>query len=295
MAQLLADVVARCTAALRDAGIDNAASEAVTLVAHAAGLTTSDVRSGMVTAKTVDDAVITDVDHLTARRRRREPLQHITGIAPFRFLELEVGEGVFVPRPETEVAAQIAIDAARSATAPAHKPLVIDLCAGSGAIALSVLTEVTNSRVIALEREPAALSWLRRNADTVAADARARLSVVAGDVTDPAALASSAGMADVVVSNPPYVPPHEAPTQPEARHDPEAALYGGGDDGLEIPRAVIAAAARLLKPGGTFVMEHSSSQGADALAALAAHGGFVDATTVPDLAGLDRILMARRA
>lgn len=295
MAQLLADVVARCAAGLREAGIDSPEADAVVLCAHAARLTTSEVRTGVVTGKTIDDAVVAVIDDLTARRRRREPLQHITGLAAFRFLELHVGEGVFVPRPETEIVAQAAIDAALRCAANTVASVVIDLCAGSGAIALSVVTEVPNATVIALEREPQAIAWLRRNADALPTAARARLTVVEGDVTDPAALASAEGTADVVVSNPPYVPPHEAPTQPEARHDPEAALYGGGVDGLDIPRAVMAAAYRLLKPGGTFVMEHSSSQGADAVAALAEHGGFADATTVPDLAGLDRILLARRA
>lgn len=295
MAQLLADIVARCAAGLREAGIDSPDADAVILVSHAAGLSTSEVRTGMVTGKTIDDAVVADIDDLTARRRRREPLQHITGVAAFRFLDLQVGEGVFVPRPETEIVAQAAIDAAHRLTSGGASPLVIDLCSGSGAIALSVVTEVTNAHVIALEREAHAIAWLRRNADALPADARARLTVVEGDVTDQTVLASAEGTADVVVSNPPYVPPHEAPTQPEARHDPAAALYGGGADGLDVPRAVMAAAHRLLKPGGTFVMEHSSSQGADAVAALAAHGGFADATTVPDLAGLDRILLARRA
>lgn len=295
MAHLLADAVARCASALREAGIDSPDADAIVLIAHAAGLTTSEVRAGVVTGATIADAVVAHIDELTARRCRREPLQHITGVAAFRFLELQVGEGVFVPRPETEIVAQAAIDAAVRIRADGAMPLVIDLCSGSGAIALSVVTEVANANVIALEREPSAIAWLRRNADALPPDARARLTVVEGDVTDPSALASAVGSADVVVSNPPYVPPHEAPIQPEARHDPTAALYGGGADGLDVPRAVMAAAHRLLKPGGTFVMEHSSSQGADALAALAAHGGFRDATTVPDLAGLDRILLARRA
>lgn len=295
MAQLLADVVARCAAGLREAGIDSPDADAIILVAHAAGLSTSDVRTGMVTGASAADAVVARIDALTVRRRRREPLQHITGVAGFRFLELEVGEGVFVPRPETEIVAQVAIDAALRLPPEDASPLVIDLCSGSGAIALSVVTEVATANVIALEREPQAIAWLHRNADALPSEARARLTVVEGDVTDAAVLASAEGKADVVVSNPPYVPPHEAPTQPEARHDPDAALFGGGMDGLDVPRAVMAAAHRLLKPGGTFVMEHSSSQGADAVAALEEHGGFFGATTVPDLAGLDRILLARRA
>lgn len=294
MTRVLTDVVARCAAGLRDAGIDTADAEAVWIVAHAAGLEASQVRSGMITGATIDDGAAAVVDALTARRRRREPLQHITGMAAFRFLHLHVGPGVFVPRPETEVVAQIAIDTAQRCADAGGEPHVVDLCAGSGAIALSVATEVRAARVIAVEREPQALAWLRRNAESLPPEAFARVEIVEGDVADQRLLGAAEGRVDVVVSNPPYVPSHEAPTQPEAMHDPDAALFGGGADGLDVPRAVMAAAARLLRDGGVFVMEHSSTQGAGAVAALDHMGGFDGARTLPDLNGLDRALVARR-
>ena len=309
MAHHLADVVARCAQRLREAGIEDAQEQALALVAFAADISTSQARVGIVTGTQVSDAVAEAVEELTVRRQRREPLQYIVGRAPFRYRDLAVGPGVFVPRPETEVVAQVAIDALARIDGPGGRrdlslqgsphtphagPLVVDLCSGSGAIALSVVTEVAHTRVVAVEREAEAYAWLERNAAELTSEQRERLTLVRGDVTDDTLLADLEGSVDVVVSNPPYVPQHEAPIQPEAQHDPNAALYGGDEDGLRVPRAVMATARRLLMPGGLFVMEHSSSQGSAAVEAIESLGAFADAVTMPDLAGLDRVLVARR-
>jgi len=290
----VADVVSGAARALKDARIASSDAEAVMLVAHALDASLGEVRSQMITGATMPDEASSLVNDMVARRRTREPLQHITGLAPFRTLELHVGPGVFVPRPETEVVAQVAIDAAQRLADDGTMPLVVDLCAGSGAISLSIAAEVRGARVVAVEREHAALEWLRRNRDALPEHVASRVEIVEGDVTDPAVLQRLNTTVDVVVSNPPYVPPHESPTEPEAHHDPDAALYGGGADGMEIPRGVMATAARLLVSGGLFVMEHSSTQGDDARAALASVGGFGAGETLPDLTGRDRMVVARR-
>jgi release factor glutamine methyltransferase len=217
---------------------------------------------------------------------------------------LAVGPGVFVPRPETEVVAGAAIDEARhiidavrdAFVRAAGTAVVVDLCAGSAAIAISVATEVAAARVVAVEVSPEALAWAAANVDRLAPG---RVELRPADVADARAireaLADVAGRADVVVSNPPYVPPGQEPVDPEVRdHDPQVALYGGGPDGLTVPRAVIAAAAWLLRPGGLLVMEHADVQGEAALAALAAAGGWAEAADHADLAGRPRFVTARR-
>ena len=189
------------------------------------------------------------------RRERRVPLQHITGIAYFRHLELEVGPGVFIPRPETELLAQVAIDELTQLA----NPLAIDLCAGSGAVALSIATEVPHVRVHAVELSDAAWPYIERNAQ--AHESHSNITLHHGDACDPELLAQFNAQCDVVVSNPPYIPAGMIPREPEVRdHDPHLALFGG-DDGLDIARQVVANASRLLKPGGLFAMEHADVQG----------------------------------
>jgi release factor glutamine methyltransferase len=228
---------------------------------------------------------------LVARRATRIPLQHLVGRAPFRRMELLVGPGVFVPRPETEMVAGLAIEAA-SVT---PTPLVVDLCTGSGAIALAVATEVPGSRVVAVEAEPAAHAWAERNlAERAGLDPGLahRFDLRLADVADPGLLSELAGAVDVVVANPPYLPPDAEPVDVEVRdHDPARALYGGGDDGLAVPRQVAARAARLLRVGGTLVMEHADVQG-PAVRALLDPGAWTGVRTAPDLTGRDRAVVA---
>jgi release factor glutamine methyltransferase len=228
---------------------------------------------------------------LVERRRARVPLQHLVGSAPFRYLELAVRPGVFVPRPETELVAQEAVDEARRVAAAGRAPLVVDLCCGTGAIALAVATEVPDARVAAVDLSDDAVALTRENVAATGASLR----LEQGDATDPGVLADLDGTVDVVVSNPPYVPPDAVPVDPEVRdHDPALALYGGGTDGLEVPRGVVARAAALLRPGGLLVMEHADVQGVAVREAVLATGAFSGVRTLPDLTGRDRMVLARR-
>ncbi|SEE99786.1 peptide chain release factor N(5)-glutamine methyltransferase [Ruania alba] len=226
------------------------------------------------------------------RRRRREPLQHITGTAAFRYIELEVGPGIFVPRPETELVAGAAIEAAQAAIEAGNAaPIVVDLCSGSGAIACSVADEVPGAEVYAVELGQVAASATEENAERLGLT----IDVQWSDATSPDVLDYLDGTVDVVVSNPPYIPPDAVPVDPEVRdHDPDLALYGGGTDGLEIPEAVLARAVTLLRHGGALVMEHAEVQ-AGALRELAEATGVLDEVrTGQDLTGRDRMLLARK-
>jgi release factor glutamine methyltransferase len=218
------------------------------------------------------------------RRAAREPLQHITGRAYFRHLELAVGPGVFVPRPETELVAGAAIEAARAAGSPA--PVVVDLGTGSGAIALAVATELPGSRLYAVEADPAAHAWAQRNCAGSGVDLRL------GDMAD--AFADLDGAVDVVVSNPPYIPVGAVIRDAEvATHDPSLALWSGAD-GLDAMRVVEVVAARLLRPGGAVVAEHADLQGSSAPQVFRAARRWHDVRDHPDLAGRDRYLTAAR-
>ena len=220
---------------------------------------------------------------LVAERARRIPLQHLLGMAAFRHLELSVGDGVFVPRPETELLAGWGIEHALSGG------IVVDLCSGAGAIALSVADETNAKMVYAVERSLVALSFLRRNAA-----AYPTIQVVEGDVTDPGLLADLEESVDVVLCNPPYVP-DGTPVPPEVSdHDPAEAVFGGAD-GLEVIRPVIALAARLLKSGGHVGIEHDDVQGDAVPALLREDGRFAEVTAHRDLAGRPRFATARRS
>jgi release factor glutamine methyltransferase len=218
---------------------------------------------------------------LVARRAQRIPLQHLIGTAAFRHLELAVGEGVFVPRPETELLAGWGI----AHTAPGAT--VVDLGSGTGAIALSVADEAAPSRVIAVERSPAALTWLRRNTDGTAVE------VVEGDLTDPAVLSDLRGTVDVVLCNPPYVPDGTVVPPEVARYDPAEAVFGG-PDGLAVIRPVVALAANLLKHGGVVGIEHDDGHAAAVPGLLRADGRFSDVAEHHDLSGRARYATARR-
>jgi release factor glutamine methyltransferase len=219
---------------------------------------------------------------LVARRAARIPLQHLLGSAAFRHLDLAVGDGVFVPRPETELLAGWGIERVTPGAT------VVDLCSGSGAIALAVADEARPGRVVAVERSPAALTWLRRNAA-----GRDAVEVVAGDVTDPALLRDLDGAVDLVLCNPPYVPDATVVPPEVARHDPAEAVFGG-PDGLTVIRPVVTLAARLLRPGGWVGIEHDDVHAAAVPELLRADGRFAEVTAHTDLAGRPRYATARR-
>ena len=222
-------------------------------------------------------------------RALRIPLQHVTSRMFFRGLTLAARPGVFVVRPETEVLAGLAIDEAAAVVAARGEARVVDLCTGSGAIALAVATESARTEVWAVEKEPDPFALACLNRDRVGA---CGLHLVRGDATHPTMLGFLNGLVDVVVTNPPYVPADEMPTQPEAAADPHAALYGGSADGTEIPVRIMRRARRLLRPGGLLLMEHSPTQ-EEAMAAIAAELGMTEISTLPDLAGRRRFLRAR--
>lgn len=284
----LAQLVAGATQVLAEAGVPSPAHDARALAAHALGRETLPLLLDFG----MDDTTTVAFAELVERRRRREPLQHIVGSTGFRYLTLAVEPGVFVPRPETEVVAQAAIDEADALRRAGLAPVVVDLCCGAGGIAISVATEVVGSLVTAVDLSPTAVALTRRNARSAGVGA---MRLEQGDVREPELLGDLDGTVDVVVSNPPYIPPDAVPIEPEVRdHDPDLALYGGGPDGLEVPRSVVAMAVRLLKPGGLLVMEHAEVQGA-AVRQLVTDAGFTGVRTIDDLTGRPRAVVARVA
>lgn len=273
-------------AVLTAARVPSPEADAELLIAHVLGVSRGQVQAQAITGTPLDGEQRLAVLELVERRAAREPLQHLTGRAAFRSLELAVGPGVFVPRPETELVAQLAIDALLAV--PGGTPRAADLGTGSGAIALALATEVPHAEVYAVENSPRAFIWARENARAVGAG---NLRLVFADLAD--ALPELDGTLDVVVSNPPYIPLGAIPRDPEVRlHDPEAALYGG-EDGLDVVHAVSASARRLLRPGGVLVLEHGESQG-PGIRALLTEDGWGAAATTRDLTGRDRATTALR-
>lgn len=264
---------------LRAAGVASPERDADLLLAHVLGVGLG--RLPLVDG--LDDAQEAAYDALLARRERREPLQHLTGTAAFRHVELAVGPGVFVPRPETELLAGWAIEQALSRDGA---PVVVDLCTGSGAIAAAVKDEVPHAEVHAVELSPEAHAWARRNLTDV--DLRLGDAFTAFD--------DLAGTVDVVVCNPPYIPLEAwESVAVEARdHDPHLALFSG-DDGLDAMRLLEARAALLLRHGGVVGAEHADLQGESAPAVFAATGRWRDVRDHADLAGRARYLTARLA
>jgi release factor glutamine methyltransferase len=239
---------------------------------------------------------VTRVRSLAVERAKRVPLQHLTGVAAFRHIEVAVGPGVFVPRPETELMVGWGLDDLADRRAGRTAPLVVDLCAGSGAIALSVAHEHPGARVVAVERLPGALSWLRRNVAAQAAERNAagtQVEIVEGDATSGEILADLDGQVDLVLCNPPYVP-SASPVAPEvAAHDPAPAVFAGAD-GLAVIRGIVPRAAALLRPGGAVAIEHDDSHGEAVPALLRDSGAFEHVADHRDLTGRPRFATAYR-
>jgi release factor glutamine methyltransferase len=278
-------------AVLARSGITDPQVDAELLIGFVLGASRGQVQAMTITDSTlgVEDAVA--ISEAIERRAAREPLQHITGVAWFRNLELSVGPGVFVPRPETEFVAGLAIDSARSIVIDPRRedgPIAVDLGTGSGAIALALATEVPHAQVVAVENSPAAFVWTKQNFRRIGAD-NARL--VFADLAD--AVPELDGRVSVVVSNPPYIPTDAIPRDPEVRlFDPEHALYGG-EDGLDVVRSVSRTARRLLHPGGVLIIEHGDAQG-DEVRELLRADGWHAASTHRDLTTRDRATTALR-
>lgn len=273
---LIADAVRRLAAA----GVESPDHDARTLLAHVLRVQ----RSRLPLIGDVTDAQAAELDALVSRRSGREPLQHLTGVAHFRHVELLVGPGVFVPRPETELLAGWAVEEAGRL----DDPVVVDLGTGSGAMAKAIAHEVPQARVHAVELDERAHAWAARNLESTGIDLRQ------GDLAE--AFDDLAGTVHVVVSNPPYIP-HEAweSVDVEVRdHDPELALYAAGD-GLDTIRAVERRAAVLLRPGGVVGVEHADVQGTTAPAVFTATGSWDQVRDHEDLTGRPRFVTARLA
>lgn len=276
-------------ARLSQSGVASPEYDAAELLAHVLGTT----RSRLALVDDVGSRAQVAFEELVSRRAAREPLQHLTGAAAFRHVDLRVGPGVFVPRPETELLAGWAIDRATERASgrsgeEGENPVVVDLCCGCGAIALSVVDEVPVVHVHAVELDPAAHAWAERNLDGSGVDLRL------GDMAD--AFPELAGTVDVVVCNPPYIPLEAwASVAPEARdHDPALALWSG-DDGLDAMRVLESTAGRLLRPGGWVGAEHADVQGESAARVFLAGGRWTEVRDHRDLAGRPRYVTARLA
>lgn len=281
-------LVAAATQTLKARGVPSPRNDAEILAAHVLRRN----RSALITADSPSPAQAQAFAALVDRRADREPLQHVTGVAWFRHVELEVGPGVFVPRPETELVAGVVMEEARRVAAlTGRAAIVVDLCTGSGAIPAAVADEVPGAQVHAIELSRDAHAYAVRNLRPHG------VMPVLGDAAD--AFPELDGLVDVVVSNPPYVPAGGAIRDPEvAEHDPPLALWGG-PDGLDVVRVVAATAARLLRSGGLFVVEHADVQGASVPGLLGMAGpgaaGWLEVADHQDLAGRDRYCTARRA
>ncbi|QEP06872.1 MULTISPECIES: peptide chain release factor N(5)-glutamine methyltransferase [Glutamicibacter] len=274
----LSAVRRQAIAALADAGVPSPGVDADLLLCHVLGIDRAQLKLRELRGDGLGPEHREQFTALVAARRTRIPLQHLTGVAYFRYLELKVGPGVFTPRPETETVVQLGLD-----FLAAHgigSPRCIDLCSGSGAIAAALASEVPTASVWAVELSDDAIGYTRTNCEPHG------VTVLHRDATQvPSQLE---GTMDLVISNPPYIPPNAVPREVEVReHDPEMALYGLGEDGLQVPRAVTAQALTLLRPGGWYVMEHAEVQ-RESAAAMLREAGFTQVAGHQDLTGRAR-------
>lgn len=271
---------------LSAAGVASPRVDAELIAAHVLDVE----RGALQLVPLVDPQVIDAIGQLVNRRAKRVPLQHLLGWASMGRITVEVGSGVFVPRPETELLLEWGL----GAVTDVPHPLVVDLCTGSAALALAFAHERPDATVHGVEVDLSALAWARRNAG-LRADAGDRPIVLhQGDVGDPALLSDLEGRVDLLVCNPPYVPVGTDVPPEVAEHDPFRAVFATAD-GLQVIRHVLACAARLLRPGGAFAMEHDDSQEESVPALLTARRVLTDVEDHRDLAGRPRFVTARHA
>ena len=281
----LEQLLSQATSKLSGTGIVSARVDAELLLAHALNISKSDLLIEVALDSEIPEDIAGIFIEFIQRRSLREPLQHIVGVAYFRNLELSVGPGVFIPRPETEAVAEVAIEFLRAK----ESSIVVDLGTGSGALAISISTEVPGSEVYAVEISEAAYPYTKSNFEKYGLDLS---RLLLGDLSD--AFEELAGRVSVVVSNPPYIPLDMVPRDIEVRlHDPEIALYGG-QDGLDVIRKVQARAKFLLEPSGLLLIEHAEIQ-SDAVRELLLLEGWQEVVAHKDLTGRDRSVSAKRA
>jgi release factor glutamine methyltransferase len=268
-----------CAAAqLAEAGIDSARHDAEQLAAHLAGTE----RGRLSLVESLDEDFFTRYHDVVAARSRRVPLQHLVGTEAFGPVVLHVGPGVFIPRPETEAMLAWAI-----AQRLPIRPVIVDVCTGSGALALALARHLADARVIGIDDSDAALDYARRNVEGSCVE------LVRADAAAPGLLAELDGRADLVVSNPPYVP-DDAVVEPEvAQYDPPHAVFGG-PDGMTVIAAVVRQAGRWLRPGGLFAVEHDDTTSTNTVELVESTGLFEDIKARQDLAGRPRFVTARR-
>ncbi|MHA6800995.1 peptide chain release factor N(5)-glutamine methyltransferase [Bounagaea algeriensis] len=281
--QPLRTVLTEVTGVLAEAGVPTPRVDAELLAAHVLGVQ----RGRLLLVRELDAATAERLRGLARQRARRVPLQHVIGSAALGRVELRVGAGVFVPRPETELLLSWGL----SLVEPLRSPVVVDLCTGSGALALAFAHERADAQVHAVDNAPSALDWARRNAAERVAAGDSPVAVHAGDVADPAVLGRLDGAVDLVLCNPPYVPEGTEVPAEVAEHDPAAAVFAGAD-GLRVIRHVAACAARLLRTGGGVAVEHDDTHG-DAVPELFRAAGFTAVSAREDLAGRPRFVTAR--
>jgi release factor glutamine methyltransferase len=270
---------------LAAAGVATPDVDALELAAHLLGVP----RTRLGLTPLVEDDFLADYRTLVDRRAARVPLQHLLGTAQFGRATLAVGPGVFIPRPETESLLAWAVHA----IAGVERPVVVDLCTGSGALALAIAAERPDARVIGVERSPTALGWARRNAVAQADAGRTQVELRGGDVFDDRLLADLDGVVDLVTANPPYVPDGTAVEPEVADHDPPEAVFAG-PDGLSVIRPLLSVAAALLKIGGVLAIEHDDTQGESVPALLRSRRVLTDVEDHADLAGRPRFVTATR-
>ncbi|HET7664824.1 MAG TPA: peptide chain release factor N(5)-glutamine methyltransferase [Mycobacterium sp.] len=273
----LRQVIDAAEAALADAGVASPRADAELLAAHVAGID----RGRLAFADAAPDFQ-ERYDGLVARRAKRVPLQHLTGCTAFGPVTLQVGPGVFIPRPETESMLEWAVQQDFSS-----RPTIVDLCAGCGALALALSKNWPDARVIAVDDSDDALRFARRNT------ARTPVELVQADVTAPGVLEELDGHVDLLVANPPYIPDGAALEPEVAEHDPPHALFGG-PDGMAVIDRIVGLAARLLRDGGRCAVEHDDTTSVRTAEAFARTGQFVDVTSRLDLTGRPRFVTATR-
>lgn len=279
MTNRLREAITAAADRLAGAGIDSARTDAELLAAHAAGTD----RGRLAVFEPVDPPFFDRFEEAVAARALRIPLQHITGQAPFGPVILEVGPGVFIPRPETESLLEWVL----AQSLPDH-PAIIDVCTGSGALAVALATALPGARVTAVDDDPGALRYARRNV------AATTVRLVVGDATDPDLLPDLLGGADLVVANPPYIP-SGAELDPEvADHDPAHALFGG-DDGMALIAPIVRRASDWLRPGGLLAVEHDDTTSRATVEMISGTNCFEEITAHRDLAGRPRFVTARRS
>jgi release factor glutamine methyltransferase len=267
---------------LREAGVTSATADAELLACFCLGISRSELQLLVATNQEFPDEHMNQFQAVLARRVSREPLQHITGTAPFRHLELKVGPGVFTPRPETEQVVGYAMEK----ISKLHNPLIVDLCSGSGAIAISLNSEIPESNVFAVELSKDAFGYLLQNA---ASHGLTEENLRNEDLQT--SLSELDGLIDLVISNPPYIPNDAVPVDLEVQlHEPSESLYGGVD-GLDVVRKISVRALKLLKPGGLLVLEHADSQ-SSAIGKLLLAEGWLEIEARADLAGKERMISA---